>query len=442
LVGAGGRVLESAAPAPALSRKEHDMGRKRALPDGMEERRGREGYYSNFQKDGRRVRKFLSTDFKAACQILNDLRARADRAEFGLLDNNYPLAELQQQYLAHCKQALAPNTVRSYTDCLDTIVPALGVVKVSQLATPGILAFRERRLAQGRSPRTVNAEVGALSTMLTWGAAKDVRLIGSNPIEGLKPLPHDNPKEGRPLTDEEVPRLLEASPPYWRNIWYAFLVTGLRKGELAGLQFTPEFLDWENREVIVPAWLAKNGKQRRVPMDDRLYEILRRLEAERADRQPGKGRGKVSAARVEARFSRDHVFVTRSNTPLDHKGNLWRALMRCLEKAGIERETHGPAGRLLEHVDVHSLRRTFATSLIVGGADPKTVQELLGHKTLAMTMKIYAKVRGTTKRQALGRLPYGSGATGPSHVLPLPETGPKCHPGDTSSQAEPQRKAE
>jgi site-specific recombinase XerD len=85
----------------------------------------------------------------------------------------------------------------------------------------------------------------------------------------------------------------------------------------------------------------------------------------------------------------------------------------CLKRAGIDRRTFSPDGRVLEHVDLHSLRRTFATSLIVGGADPKTVQELLGHKTLAMTMKIYAKVRAGTKRQALGRLSYGAGVKTP-----------------------------
>ena len=63
--------------------------------------------------------------------------------------------------------------------------------------------------------------------------------------------------------------MLEASPPHWREIWYAFLVTGLRKSELAGLQFTGEFLDWDAREIIIPPWLAKNGVQRRIPMDDR-----------------------------------------------------------------------------------------------------------------------------------------------------------------------------
>jgi integrase len=418
------------------------MPRERKLPDGMKTREGRDGYYADFQVNGRRVRDFLSTDFKAACQILNDLKARADKADFNLLDNQFPIDDVRHQYLAHCKQVLDPSTVRCYTDWLRRILPALGVAKVSQLSPATVLAYREQRLANGKSPRTVNAEVGALSTMLNW-AVDPARLIGSNPVAGVKPLPHLRPKEGRPLADDEVPKLLEASPPQWRDIWYAFLVTGLRKSELAGLQFTPEFLDWESREIIVPDWLAKNGLARRIPIDDRLYEILRRQEAGRKDRQPGKGRGgPVLTERIRARFTRDHIFVTTQDTPLDHKGNLWRALVSCLKRAGIPRQTIGPDGRVLDHVDLHSLRRTFATSLIVGGADPKTVQELLGHKTLAMTMKVYAKVRPATKRQAMSRLAYGSGASAPAHVLPLPQPAGQCHQSVTTAEREAERKAE
>jgi hypothetical protein len=70
--------------------------------------------------------------------------------------------------------------------------------------------------------------------------------------------------------------------------------------------------------------------------------------------------------------------------------------------------------------DVHSLRRTFATNLIVSGADPETVRQLLGHKTLDMTMKIYTKFHKQTKRQTLARLTYGSGTLVPAHVVEYP----------------------
>jgi integrase len=113
------------------------------------------------------------------------------------------------------------------------------------------------------------------------------------------------------------------------------------------------------------------------------------------------------------------VFVNPANTPLDGSAVYARFIRYC-RKAGIATETFDADGLPLEHVDIHSLRRTFATQLIVNGADPKSVQDLLGHKTLAMTMRLYAKVRPQNKRYALGKLPYGKGASAPAHVIEYP----------------------
>jgi hypothetical protein len=90
------------------------MSRQRKLPDGMTTREGRKGYYADFTVGGRRVRDFLSTDFKAACQILNDLKARADKGDFALMDNNCALADLREKYVRHCRQAREASTVRCY----------------------------------------------------------------------------------------------------------------------------------------------------------------------------------------------------------------------------------------------------------------------------------------------------------------------------------------
>jgi hypothetical protein len=62
----------------------------------------------------------------------------------------------------------------------------------------------------------------------------------------------------------------------------------------------------------------------------------------------------------------------------------------------------------------------FGTNLLVAGADPKTVQELLGHQTLEMTMKIYSKIQTQTKRQALAKLTYGSGTLVPGQAVQYP----------------------
>ena len=80
------------------------MARTKKLPPGMCKRGCT--YYARFRHAGRYVRKRLSSDFKAACDILAELRARASRGDFGLVDNDYRWADLKVEFLRWAKQAL------------------------------------------------------------------------------------------------------------------------------------------------------------------------------------------------------------------------------------------------------------------------------------------------------------------------------------------------
>jgi integrase len=256
------------------------MARPRKLPDGLRLRS--KTYHADFYAGGRRVRKKLSGNLDAAVEILNDLKAKADKGDFGLLDNDYPIVDLENAYLRYLKQARKPCTLRRYQQSLNVILPALGATNVSQIAVDAVLAFREERLRGGFSPRTINHDTTVLNVMLNWGV-RPAKLIASNPLKELKLLSNDAPREGRPLSLEEVDRLLEASHEPWRSIWYALLATGVRFGELQELWFSD--LDWESLEIIIRADVAKNHKVRRIPMDDRLHGILSRLLSEKNARQ-------------------------------------------------------------------------------------------------------------------------------------------------------------
>jgi len=165
---------------------------------------------------------------------------------------------------------------------------------------------------------------------------------------------------------------------------------------------------------VVQRGVAKNHNARRLPVDDELWDILRRLEAARQSRQPSIVRGPVGDI-LRARFSRNHVFVNGQNAPLS--GHLaYTVLLDHCRKAGIPTRTVGSDGRV-EHIDVHSLRVTFATALITAGADPKTVQELLGHKKFEMTMNLYTKIHTGTKLGAVWRLPWSRGAQPSTQVV-------------------------
>jgi len=359
------------------------------LPEGMVKRA--KTYHADFRAGSRRVRRRLSRNLTTAKQLLIELRARAERGEFGLLDNDVAVGDLKADYLRDCRQTKKPNTVERYEFNLAAILPHMPA-RVSLITIKAATAYRERRLIERVSPRTVNMDVGALSTMLEWGVTCGI--IGSNPLKGLDPLPHDHPKEGRALDDSEVSQLLEASPQRLHDIWYAFLVTGTRQSELISLRLSD--IDREARELLVQRGIAKNHTPRRIPIDNALWEIL--------------------GQRREGRDDQDRVFTNVRGGPLS-RGPVYRSFIRCCRRADIQTRTEDADGHEIDHVDVHSLRKTFATNLIVNGTDPKTVQELLGHKTLAMTMNLYTKIHAGTKRQAIGRLSYGKGSETPDHVV-------------------------
>lgn len=399
------------------------MARPRKLPEGMR-LRGKT-YYAWFRAHGRLVQKRLSTDFRVACELLRDLRARADKAEFDILDNDYSIAELKRQYLKHCDQSLRPRTAQRYRENLANVLGAINATRVNHLTAESILGYRQQQLTDGKSPRSINMDVGALSTMLRWGVQQ--KLIGSNPIANVKPLATDQKrKQRRALTEAEVLALFNASPPGLREIWRTFMVTGIRHDELVEMRFCD--VDFDRKTVTVWGHTAKNGKSREIPLDDDTLATIAQLKAKASARLPMERGPSHVRGRAVANFSREHVFVTGANTPW--RNHLLERFYACCKKAGIEDAQPGGA------VDIHSLRASFATLSIDNGASPKAVQAILGHSTLAMTMTIYAKATERAKRQAVAALPFAK-VSNPSHMVSMPDVDTTCtSPSDNSQSIE------
>src|SRR5262245_40564533 len=79
------------------------MPRTAQLPPGLIKRGS--VYYARFTHNGREIKKRLSSDLGVAKRALNDLRARADAGDFGLVSNDYPWAELKAEFLRWARQA-------------------------------------------------------------------------------------------------------------------------------------------------------------------------------------------------------------------------------------------------------------------------------------------------------------------------------------------------
>ena len=377
------------------------------LPSGMIKRGN--AYYAHFRQAGRPIRKKLSPNLEVAKVMLQDLRMKCYRENNGEIDNDILIGELSSLWLRSLSQRLAASTVTRYRQNMANIERLIPVKKVNLLSIELIEEFREIRLSEfvpngnGKtvSACTVNKDVAALSNMLNWGTER--KKIGSNPIDGVKKL-REFKKEERALKPSETQLVFEKSNIFWRRIWYAYFTTGLRKMELANLLLSD--IDWDAREIIVRATLTKNSTARRIPIDDVLFEILLTQKQNAPNRKPGQRGGSDTVERIKEKFSKRHVFVNTCNSPLGN--NVYRAFKAVCKKCGIETETRDAAGNVIEVVTLHSTRHSFATVLISNGADPRTVQALMGHKTLDMTMRIYAKVNATRQQEAIEKLDFSS----------------------------------
>ena len=246
------------------------MGKQRKLPDGMWQRG--KTYFARFRANGRVVRKRLSTDFRVACELLRDLRARADRADFGLVDNDYKWSTLREEFLKWAKQVI--RNWEDYQQDLAKFEEYVAINSIREIDWSLILGFRQWRLDQKVTPRTINRQVGTIHNMLSKGI--EWQRIGSNPIGGIKPLPHDKPKKKRrSLTLAEVQAILTASPEYLKPVWLTYMSTGIRHSELVDLTFKD--VDFERKTLIIPASLAKNHKDREIPLDDAVLAAIVQL---------------------------------------------------------------------------------------------------------------------------------------------------------------------
>jgi integrase/recombinase XerC/integrase/recombinase XerD len=190
--------------------------------------------------------------------------------------------------------------------------------------------------------------------------------------------PRDLP---RVLNAKEVVRLLDgigSSTPLEMRDRAMFELTyacGLRAGELIQLSLSSVDLDEEQVRVE-----GKGGRTRIVPVGEHAARSLRRYLDRGRPPLLGSGSDRQTTC----------LFLTKSGHPLQ-PSDVRRRLEICLRNAGVA------AG-----ISPHSLRHSFATHLLNGGADLRSVQELLGHRSISAT-QIYTRVESARLRVQYGK---------------------------------------
>ena len=283
-----------------------------------------------------------------------------------------PLAE---RYLSHLRVegGLSVNTIEAYRRDLikfHSYLDRAGVVAQGPLTSETLTGFlqsmRKARLSRASSLR-------CLSTIRGWFRYLMRELmIEENPTIGLAPISR-GVRLPKTLSKQDVSALLSLGPvPTPEDLRDRAMVellyaTGLRVSELVMAEVAQA-----NLEVGYLRVTGKGAKQRLVPMGEESRQLLRQY---------------VTEARpqlLKRRASR-YLFVSRRGRPLTRQA-FWKLLQRRAQRAGIA-----------QVISPHMLRHSFATHLLEGGADLRSVQVMLGHTDIATT-QIYTHIeRGRLK---------------------------------------------
>jgi integrase len=210
-----------------------------------------------------------------------------------------------------------------------------------------------------------------------FNLAVDWGLVDKNPLRKVAMYRLDE-QLMHVFTADEERSLIEASAPHFKPIVVVAINTGMRRGELLGLQW--EQVDLGSETITVKH--SKSGRVRHVPLNKTAREALEQL--------PGPHEG--------------HVFRYRGLPIQDVK----TAFLKALKRAGLPR------------CRFHDLRHTFATRLVLAGVDLATVKELMGHATISTTMR-YAHPSPPHKREAVARLDSSQAIHESLDVVSLPE---------------------
>ncbi|MFZ6016426.1 MAG: tyrosine-type recombinase/integrase [Nitrospirota bacterium] len=319
-------------------------------------------WYIDYYFKGRRKRKKVGPSKKLAEQVLKDVQLKIAKGEYlGIYEEKKILFDdFAKEYLEYARTNKSFSTYhRRDRVSVNHLKETFQGRYLHEITPKMIEEYKTQRLNEVTST-TINKEIGCLKHMYTkaleWGYLK------RNPTKEVKLLKQP-PGRLRYLEREEINNLLDACAPHLRPIIVAGLNTGMRKGEILNLKWSD--VDLKNRRITLTN--TKNNEIRIIPINDTFYQELINLK----DNSQG-----------------EYVFCNAKKKPFS---DIKKAFVSALKRAGIK------------DFRFHDLRHTFGSHLVMKGVDLRTVQQLLGHKDIKMTMR-YSHLSPGHLQEAVGKL--------------------------------------
>jgi len=327
-----------------------------------------------------------------------------------------PLPTLKQYYErfkeTYMETTLKPSTFKSYEMSFRVhILPELGSYRLDQIDREKVEDFisklTKKKVKKGSDETLAQDSIRLILAALGIMCRRAVKhkLVAENPATDMGEFYRQIPKrheEIEPLSESEALLFLSTTLDYAPQQFPLFLCalhTGMRSGELAGLQWGD--IDWNGRFIDVrrqyvrgqitslkSATTRRQGREgamrRKVDCSDDLLDALRRHKSTCQQEWLKKGQNEAP----------EWIFATSVGTPADMYNIKQRYFKTVLKKAG------------LRSIRFHDLRHTYASLLLSKGEPVLYVSNQLGHSNPQFTMKIYAHwIPNKSQREAVNKLP-------------------------------------
>lgn len=274
---------------------------------------------------------------------------------------NHTFFELTEKYM---EWAQKQKSFKTKISKINQLIQYFGDMPLRSFDTMVVEQFQTERLRRNK-PATVNRLLATLKHMFT--KAVDWEMVEEDVLKKIRrvKLEPENNRRLEFLSIEQSQELISACAEHLRPVVVTALNTGMRKEEILSLQWEKNI---DMRHGFIRLLDTKNNERRDLPMNAAVREALGQI-----------------VRRV------DVPWVFYDSKTGKRYGDMKRSFASACRKVGIK------------NFHFHDMRHTFASQLVMAGVDITTVKELMGHKTLSMTLR-YAHLAPSHKVEAVDRL--------------------------------------